>query len=81
MKKNKAWLQFQRTITTFLVRSIYFFNIFKGLNMTSPTDKTNRCRDAKKAKMGKKAKNKLRRTGTTPVLFALNKPTSNELKN
>ena len=49
--------------------------------MTSPTDKTNRCRDAKKAKMGKKAKNKLRRTGTTPVLFALNKPTSNELNN
>lgn len=49
--------------------------------MTSPTDKTNRCREAKKVKMGKKAKNKLRRTGTTPALFALNKPLPNELKN
>ena len=44
--------------------------------MTSPTDKTNNCREAKKAKMGRKAKNKLRREGTTPVLFALNKPVS-----
>ena len=49
--------------------------------MTSPADKTNRCRDAKKVKMGKKAKNNLRKTGTTPKLFTLNKPTQNELKN
>ncbi|WP_186647306.1 hypothetical protein [Fluviispira vulneris] len=49
--------------------------------MTSPTDKTNRCREAKKVKMGKKDKNKLRKTGTTPSLFSLNKPTPNELKN
>lgn len=48
--------------------------------MTSPTDKTNRCRVAKKVKMGKKAKNLLRKTGTTPTLFSLNKPTLNELK-
>ena len=49
--------------------------------MTSPTDKTNRCREAKKVKMGKKAKNKVRKIGTTPALFALNKPTQNERKN
>ena len=48
--------------------------------MTSPTDKTNRCREAKKVKMGKQAKNKLRKTGTTPKLVTLNKPTANELK-
>ena len=48
--------------------------------MTSPTDKTNRCREAKKAARGKKAKNALRRNGTTPTLFALVKPTANEAK-
>lgn len=42
--------------------------------MTSPTDKTWNRRYAKKIKMGRKAKNKLFRTGTTPTLFALNKP-------
>ena len=42
--------------------------------MTSPTDKTNNRRKAKKIKNGKKVKNKLRRTGTTPELFTLNKP-------
>lgn len=46
--------------------------------MTSPTDKTWNRRYAKKAKMGKKAKNKLLRTGTTPALFALDKPELNE---
>jgi hypothetical protein len=56
-------------------------NTIKRLKVTSPTDKTNRCRDAKKVKMGKKAKNKLRKTGTTPKLFTLNKPTPNEHKN
>ncbi len=41
--------------------------------MTSPTDKTNRRREAKKVKAGRKKKNQLRREGTTPELFALNK--------
>ncbi len=44
--------------------------------MTSPTDKTENRRTAKKVKGGKKAKNKLARVGTTPVLFALNNPIS-----
>lgn len=42
--------------------------------MTSPTNKTKNCRRAKKVKQGQKHKNKVRVTGTTPVLFALNKP-------
>ena len=42
--------------------------------MTSPTDKTENRRDAKKVKAGKKSKNKLRKVGTTPALFSLNKP-------
>ncbi len=42
--------------------------------MTSPTDKTWNRRDAKKASGGKKRKNKIRAKGTTPTLFALNKP-------
>lgn len=46
--------------------------------MTSPTDKTWNRRYAKKAKMGRKSKNKLLKTGTTPALFALNKPSANE---
>ncbi len=49
--------------------------------MTSPTDKTRRCRKAKKAKMGRKAKNKLRQVGTTPPLFALDKPVPNQDQN
>ncbi|MBX9703035.1 MAG: hypothetical protein K2X39_02665 [Silvanigrellaceae bacterium] len=48
--------------------------------MTSPTDKTNRVREAKRAKRGSKAKNKLAVVGTTPPLFTLNKPTPNEVK-
>jgi hypothetical protein len=46
--------------------------------MTSPTDKTWNRRYAKKAKMGRKSKNKLLKTGTTPPLFALNKPELND---
>jgi hypothetical protein len=42
--------------------------------MTSPTDKTENRRLAKKVKAGQKAKNKLRKTGTTPKLFVLDKP-------
>jgi hypothetical protein len=42
--------------------------------MTSPTDKTENRRKAKKVKAGQKSKNKLRKTGTTPKLFALDKP-------
>ena len=42
--------------------------------MTSPTDKTENRREAKKVKGGKKSKNKLRKTGTTPKLFTLDKP-------
>jgi hypothetical protein len=42
--------------------------------MTSPTDKTENRRKAKKVKAGKKSKNLLRKTGTTPKLYALNKP-------
>lgn len=42
--------------------------------MTSPTNKTENCRQAKKIKSGKKTKNKLRKVGSTPPLFALNKP-------
>lgn len=48
--------------------------------MTSPTDITNRRRAAKAAKGGTARKNKVRANGTTPVLFALNKPTTNEKK-
>jgi len=48
--------------------------------MTSPTDKTENCRKAKKVKGGKKSKNKLRKTGTTPKLFTLDKPVSSESK-
>lgn len=48
--------------------------------MTSPTDKTENRREAKKVKAGKKVKNKLRRTGTTPKLFALDKPVSSGSK-
>lgn len=48
--------------------------------MTSPTDITNRRRAAKIAKRGTQRKNQVRATGTTPVLFALNKPTPNEKK-
>ncbi len=48
--------------------------------MTSPTDITNRRRAAKAAKGGTARKNKVRANGTTPVLFALNKPTANEKK-
>lgn len=44
--------------------------------MTSPTDKTENRRAAKKVKAGKKSKNKLRKTGTTPKLFTLDKPVS-----
>ena len=42
--------------------------------MTSPTDKTNNVRRAKKSKVGRKKKNKVRSIGTTPEAFALNKP-------
>jgi hypothetical protein len=42
--------------------------------MTSPTDKTKNRRRSKKIKNGYKRKNKLRVSGTTPELFALNKP-------
>lgn len=42
--------------------------------MTSPTDKTENRRRAKKIKNGQKRKNKVRAIGTTPELFALNKP-------
>jgi hypothetical protein len=48
--------------------------------MTSPTDITNRRRAAKIAKRGNARKNAVRAQGTTPVLFALNKPTANEKK-
>lgn len=40
--------------------------------MTSPTNKTRNRRAAKKAKMGRKRKNKVREIGTTPPLFSLN---------
>ncbi len=39
--------------------------------MTSPTEKTENRRAAKKVKNGKKRKNKLRAKGTTPPLFPL----------
>lgn len=42
--------------------------------MTSPTAKTETRRQIRKTKMGNKRKNAVRRTGTTPTLFALNKP-------
>ena len=42
--------------------------------MTSPTEKTEKCRAAKTAKQGRARKNALARTGTTPKLFTLNKP-------
>jgi hypothetical protein len=42
--------------------------------MTSPTNKTKNRRKAKKVKQGQLQKNKVRAKGTTPVLFALNKP-------
>ena len=48
--------------------------------MTSPTDKTENRRAAKKVKGGKQAKNKLRKVGTTPKLFALNKPVQSQVK-
>ena len=47
--------------------------------MTSPTDKTENRRAAKKVKAGKASKNKLRRTGTTPKLYALDKPVASQL--
>ncbi len=43
--------------------------------MTSPTDKTENRRRAKKVKNGFKQKNKVRALGTTPELFKLDKPT------
>ncbi len=48
--------------------------------MTSPTDKTENRRLAKKVKGGKQSKNKLRKTGTTPKLYALDKPEKSESK-
>ena len=42
--------------------------------MTSPTDKTENRRRAKKISMGRLRKNKVRRQGSTPRLFALDKP-------
>lgn len=48
--------------------------------MTSPTDKTENRRLAKKVKGGKKSKNKLRKIGTTPALFALDKPVASSAK-
>lgn len=48
--------------------------------MTSPTDKTENRRKAKKVKGGSKSKNKLRKTGTTPKLFALDKPVVSQSK-
>lgn len=49
--------------------------------MTSPTDKTENRRRAKKVKNGFKQKNKIRAKGTTPQLFALNKPTTTAEQN
>lgn len=46
--------------------------------MTSPTGKTKVRRTLRKKAMGKKRKNVVRKTGTTPVTFALNKPTKAE---
>jgi hypothetical protein len=46
----------------------------RGYTMTSPTDITERCRAAKKAAMGHKRKKALRKAGSTPQLFTLNKP-------
>lgn len=48
--------------------------------MTSPTDKTEKCRANKMAAKGKTRKALLLKTGSTPKLFKLNKPTPNELK-
>jgi hypothetical protein len=48
--------------------------------MTSPTDKTENRRKAKKVKAGHKLKNKLRKTGTTPELFALTKPVASGIE-
>ncbi len=48
--------------------------------MTSPTDITTRRRKAKTMKGGNARKNVVRRVGTTPPLFKLDKPVSNEKK-
>lgn len=48
--------------------------------MTSPSDITERRRNAKKAKGGNKRKNKLRVVGTTPKLFKLDKPVPAQTK-
>jgi hypothetical protein len=48
--------------------------------MTSPTDITEKRRAAKKAACGQARKKKIAKTGSTPVLFALNKPTAGETK-
>lgn len=42
--------------------------------MTSPTDITKKRRAAKAVKAGQKRKNKVRREGTTPQIFKLDKP-------
>jgi hypothetical protein len=47
--------------------------------MTSPTDKTENRRLSKKFAMGRSRKNKLRKIGTTPVLF-VSAPTSTDNK-
>jgi hypothetical protein len=66
------------TTTTLLVYQIY--RLREDPPMTSPTDITNRRRAAKIAKRGTPRKNQVRANGTTPLLFALNKPTANEKK-
>ncbi len=48
--------------------------------MTSPTDITENRRAAKKAACGQARKKKIAKNGSTPVLFALNKPTAGEAK-
>jgi histone H1/5 len=46
--------------------------------MTSCTDKTEKRRSAKKFSGGQARKNKVRKEGTTPLLFSLNKPVAGE---
>jgi|GEM_PF-616053 len=48
--------------------------------MTSCSDITKKVRARKLSKRGTPRKNKVRATGTTPLLFTLNKPTPNEKK-
>ena len=52
-------------------------SIDEDCTMTSPSDITKRRRRAKKAKNNPR-KTEILRTGTTPKLFKLDKPTANE---